>query len=94
MEQEFLIKRKAMDLFSIDGLQKQTGVEKKVWHTYILKELLDNAIDACEAAGISPKIKVSIDLNQELTIRVKDNGPGPLPTNCMGSWYFLPVGPQ
>jgi hypothetical protein len=38
-----------------------------------LKELVDNALDACEEAGIAPTISVSVEGDQ---IVVADNGPG------------------
>jgi DNA topoisomerase-6 subunit B len=39
----------------------------------ILKELVDNGIDACEEAGIAPEITVTVDTT---SISVADNGPG------------------
>jgi DNA topoisomerase VI subunit B len=39
----------------------------------LLKELLDNSIDAAEDAGIPPAVQVTVD-GQALT--VTDNGPG------------------
>ena len=39
----------------------------------IVKELIDNALDACEEAGISPEIMITVD---ECGIEVADNGPG------------------
>jgi DNA topoisomerase-6 subunit B len=42
------------------------------------KELIDNALDACETAGIPPEITIVIE---EDTVSVQDNGPGmPLKT--------------
>ena len=44
----------------------------------VIKELVDNSIDACEEAGILPDIKVGIkDLgDNKYRIKVEDNGPG------------------
>ncbi|GEM_PF-6923720 len=69
-----LTKKKEMDLFTLDGLTKQTGVSSEQWDTYIIKELIDNAIDACESAGIE-KPEVHITIN-ESSISVKDNANG------------------
>lgn len=44
-----------------------------------VKEAVDNAIDACEEAGVLPDIDVRIDKSDhvdELTVLVEDNGPG------------------
>lgn len=72
--QQVLTKKKEMDLFTRDGLAKQTGVSPQSWDRYIIKELIDNAIDSCESANIdNPKIEIVIDDNG---ISVKDNGTG------------------
>ena len=39
----------------------------------IVKELVDNALDACEEAGIAPEIDIRVDA---AGITVADNGPG------------------
>jgi DNA topoisomerase VI subunit B len=44
----------------------------------VLKELVDNALDACEEAGIAPKINVAADPGTG-TITIADNGPGITP---------------
>ncbi|MBP7146929.1 MAG: DNA topoisomerase VI subunit B [Acidobacteria bacterium] len=43
-----------------------------------VKEAVDNALDACEEAGILPEVEVVIEQHAEdrLTARVRDNGPG------------------
>src|SRR5829696_1455916 len=62
-----------LDFASIRELQAQTGHEVGEWPLVILKELLDNAIDACEEAGIAPVIEVEVD---DDGILVSDNGSG------------------
>lgn len=44
----------------------------------VVKELVDNSVDACEEAGILPNIEVSVKQSAEerFIIRVEDNGPG------------------
>lgn len=44
----------------------------------IVKEALDNSLDACEEHGILPEIRVSIDKidSEEFTVSIEDNGPG------------------
>ena len=45
----------------------------------ILKELVDNSLDACETAGTSPEISVAVGnggTKGAICIRVTDNGPG------------------
>ncbi len=62
-----------LDFASEKELVAQTGHERKQWPLVLLKELTDNAIDACEDAGVAPKIAVTVD---EAGIVVADNGPG------------------
>ncbi len=77
MVELFLSKIKQSDLFTVDGLQKQTGMEIHRWNLYIIKELLDNGVDACEVPGIPPKIQVRISKEgNSLTFSIKDNAGG------------------
>jgi DNA topoisomerase VI subunit B len=62
-----------LDFCSEKELVAQTGHERKDWLLVGLKELLDNATDACEEARIAPEIGVVVDASG---ITVFDNGPG------------------
>jgi DNA topoisomerase VI subunit B len=54
-------------------LVNQTGHETREWGLVILKELVDNAIDACEEAEIAPDISIAV---KDGWIVIRDNGPG------------------
>jgi DNA topoisomerase VI subunit B len=54
-------------------LVAQTGHEPDAWPLVVLKELLDNALDACEEAGVAPEIMVQVEPR---AVTVVDNGPG------------------
>jgi DNA topoisomerase VI subunit B len=62
-----------LDFASEKELVAQTGHRREQWPLVILKELVDNAIDAAEEAGTSPVIEVVVG---EAGIEVSDNGPG------------------
>lgn len=62
-----------MDFFSRKELIAQTGHQPDAWPLVVLKELVDNAIDACEDHGIAPEVKIKVDAN---SISVQDDGPG------------------
>jgi DNA topoisomerase VI subunit B len=62
-----------MDFFTRKGLITQTAHDEHEWPLVVLKELLDNALDACEEASILPEIAVVVD---KTGITVSDNGPG------------------
>jgi len=62
-----------LEFFSEKELQMQIGYAREQWPIALLKELIDNALDACETAGIAPEIKVTIE---EDAFSVQDNGPG------------------
>ena len=68
-----------LEFCSEKELVAQTGHGTYEWPLVVLKELLDNALDACEEAGIAPIIKVTVD---DAGITVSDNGPG-LPTKTI-----------
>jgi hypothetical protein len=54
-------------------LENQTAHDHREWPLVILKELVDNALDACEEAEIPPVVSIAVDGD---TIVVEDNGPG------------------
>jgi hypothetical protein len=62
-----------LDFASEKELVAQTGHRRQAWPLVILKELVDNAIDACEEAGAAPEIAITVD---KTGITVADNGPG------------------
>jgi hypothetical protein len=62
-----------MDFFSEKELSAQTGHSRDEWPAVIAKELMDNALDACEEHDIPPQITLAAD---ETGITVADNGPG------------------
>jgi DNA topoisomerase VI subunit B len=62
-----------LDFASEKELVAQTGHRREQWPLVILKELVDNALDACEEAGVAPVIMVKVD---QTGITVSDNGPG------------------
>jgi hypothetical protein len=62
-----------MEFCNRQELVNQTGHDVFEWPLVILKELVDNAIDACEEAGIAPVVSVVVKRG---SIVVEDNGPG------------------
>lgn len=62
-----------LEFCSEKELVNQTGQPTYEWPLVILKELVDNALDACEEADIFPVIKVKVN---DKGISVTDNGPG------------------
>jgi DNA topoisomerase VI subunit B len=72
---------RVLEFFSEKELQMQIGFPMHAWPIALIKELIDNALDACETAGILPDIEVTTDLD---TLSVQDNGPG-LPASTIES---------
>jgi DNA topoisomerase VI subunit B len=54
-------------------LVNQTGHDVFEWALVVLKELVDNSLDACEEAEIAPVISIAA---KGRSIIIKDNGPG------------------
>ncbi len=67
----FVISR-GLEYFTEAELRMQIGASRDAWRVAILKELIDNALDASEV-GSAPEIDVEVD---EDGIIVADNGPG------------------
>jgi DNA topoisomerase VI subunit B len=62
-----------LEFFSEKELQMHIGFPVRGWPIALLKELIDNALDACETAGILPEIEVTLEPD---ALSVQDNGPG------------------
>ena len=73
IEREAFVTSRQLDFVSESELIKQCGYAVKDWPLVIVKELVDNALDACEEQGIAPKITITVG---EDSITIADNGRG------------------
>ena len=73
LQRETFFTSREMDFFCKKELTTQTGHDVSEWPLVIVKELIDNALDACEQTDVAPIIEVVAD---ESGITVADNGPG------------------
>jgi DNA topoisomerase VI subunit B len=73
LQRETFQTSRLLDFCSEKGLIAQTGHRPAQWPLVVLKELVDNAIDACEEGGVAPEIAITVD---KTGIAVADNGPG------------------
>jgi hypothetical protein len=65
------------EYFSVGELAKQTGQEDEQFGAVVVKELVDNGLDAAEAAGVAPCVEVGYRQFESLVeLSVSDNGPG------------------
>jgi DNA topoisomerase VI subunit B len=62
-----------LDFASEKELTAQIGHPPEDWPLVAVKELVDNALDACEEAGIAPVVSIRAD---RCGLTVEDNGPG------------------
>jgi DNA topoisomerase VI subunit B len=56
-------------------LQNQTGHSDHQWLLVVLKELMDNALDACEEAEVAPVISIKVNTDSGAII-IRDNAAG------------------
>ena len=73
LERTTLRTSRLLDFCSEKELIAQTGHPPDQWPLVLVKELADNALDACEEAGVAPVIDIQVDGDG---ITVSDNGPG------------------
>src|SRR5262245_31061071 len=62
-----------LDFCSERELVKQIGHGSDLWPLVILKEVIDNSLDAAEEVGIAPVIGAEVN---DGAIIIADNGPG------------------
>lgn len=85
VEPETFKNSRLLDFCSEKELTAQTGHRRNEWPLVILKELVDNALDACETAGITPVITVTVDAK---SIQIADNGRGIPASTIAGACDF------
>jgi DNA topoisomerase VI subunit B len=73
LNRETFTTSRLLDFCSKKELVAQTGHRPAQWPLVVLKELVDNALDACEENGIAPEIAIIVD---KTGITVVDNGAG------------------
>jgi DNA topoisomerase VI subunit B len=62
-----------LEFFSEKELQMQIGHHQRLWPLALVKELIDNSLDACESADIAPELTITVEPD---SVSVEDNGPG------------------
>jgi DNA topoisomerase VI subunit B len=69
---------RAGEYFDARQLSALAGVPKAEFASVCLKELIDNALDACETAQVAPEVGVEVGQEGDgvLRLSVSDNGPG------------------
>jgi hypothetical protein len=95
IERVAFITSRLMEFCTEKELVAQTGHSSYEWPRVVIKELVDNGIDACEEADIAPVIKVAITIGKSgrpTRIIVEDNGPGIPPETIGGN--TRPVRPE
>jgi DNA topoisomerase VI subunit B len=70
---------RAAEFFEIRALHAQTGQSAHQFAGVVIKELMDNALDAAECAGVHPQITLGLEYEYDSVITVTDNGPGIAP---------------
>jgi DNA topoisomerase VI subunit B len=66
---------RTLEFFTDREIGMQLGTDRNAWGRAILKELIDNALDATEQTDQPPVITVTEDVDMH-TLSVQDNGPG------------------
>ena len=68
---------RAAEYFTAKELQAQTGQPAEMFAAVVLKELIDNGIDAAETREVAPEIDICVEVRPPLIwLTVADNGNG------------------
>src|SRR6516162_5382916 len=76
LKREIFTTSRLLEFCSQRELINQTGHAIEDWPLVVLKELVDNAVDACEESGTAPAVSISVAKGK---VTVSDNGPGIAP---------------
>ena len=77
LERRMFSVSRAADFLEARALVSQTGQPSHRFGNVVVKELLDNALDACETAGVQPEIAVTMEADGDIQrVTVADNGNG------------------
>jgi hypothetical protein len=77
LERQTFEESRQAEYFDLRKLQTMTGQPLDRFPVVVLKELLDNALDAAEAAGAAPRLSVRLcRRGRLLVLAVRDNGSG------------------
>ena len=86
LERQVFKTSRETEFFTEKELQMQIGHGPQWWHIALVKELIDNALDACEESDTPPRITVNVG---EDFFSVEDNGPGIPNETIAGSLDYL-----
>ena len=86
LNRETFKQNRTLEFFSEKELSMQLGHSRQFWTIAIVKELIDNSLDACETAGILPEIHIKAD---ETYLTIADNGPGIPEKTILDSLNYL-----
>ncbi len=75
-----------VEYFTESELDMQIGFGMEQWPIALLKELIDNALDSCESAGVPPIVTVTVE---DDSFSVQDNGPGLPEATLTGSLDYM-----
>jgi DNA topoisomerase VI subunit B len=78
LERQVFTTSRLAEFCSQKELVAQTGHSVEQWPLVVLKELIDNALDACEEGYVAPVIEVAVNAVTGV-IAISDNGPGIAP---------------
>ncbi len=62
-----------LEFFTQKELTIQIGHPPHLWPLALVRELIDNALDACEGAGLPPAVRVEVEPD---AVTIADRGPG------------------
>jgi DNA topoisomerase VI subunit B len=64
---------RVLEFFTEKELTMQIGHPPHLWPLAVVRELIDNAFDACENAGTAPRVRIVVEPD---AVSIVDDGPG------------------
>ncbi len=74
---------RAADYFRAKELEKMMGQPRDKFAAVVLKELVDNALDACETVGVAPEVRVKTRVEGAYTTLTVSDSAGGIPPDAV-----------
>jgi hypothetical protein len=91
MTRSAFVTSRALDFFSEAELTRQFGHGRELWPLVVVKELVDNSLDGCEATETAPEITIALELDAITLVEARSRGKNGYKQSSRNLFNFTPI---